>query len=202
MLYVDTMFSSSSLREKERGDEHGERSEPPERSEGISEADLISKADLRRRGAFVVSAVADNASNFQGIQLPECLLLRCLAHGIQLVVKDVIPLFEAEVAFARSVEKKYGLPSPCETRWNSTYRMLCALQQKKSQVEETEQIIRNEVAIELLKPATSFKVTKHPSLMHFTVSNSFLMLLQSKRLSVVLFEVPFQDVQSNCFQSQ
>ena len=113
--------------------------------------ELLNKTlgDLRTRGVQVVAASADNAANFQGVTL--C-LVRCLAHGIQLLVHEVLPMFEEQIAFATSMLQELALPDPVPTRWNSVFRMLKCLSGKRTQVKDKEKVVANDIAVELLAP--------------------------------------------------
>ena len=108
--------------------------------------------DARLRGICVVAAIADNAANFQSVQLVECALLRCSAHTIQLVAKDVMPFFQQVVTFALSQAEHLHLPQPNDTRWNSTFKMLRALSRLRDAVDDKVALVSNDIAVELLKP--------------------------------------------------
>ena len=72
---------------------------PSHTTEAVSQALRDTIRDARLRGICVVAAIADNAANFQSVQLVDCTLLRCSAHTIQLVAKDVMPFFQQVVTF-------------------------------------------------------------------------------------------------------
>lgn len=117
--------------------------------------------DLRNRGVHVVACVADNASNMQGVEVEGVITLRCAAHTIQLVAKDVIEeCFEEEANFATNLQRtkpELHLPAPVVTRWNSLYRLfekICSARNAIIEADATDinNVCRVEVAMLALKP--------------------------------------------------
>ena len=100
---------------------------------------------LNDHGAFVVGVVSDNASSMtKGVdawsELTGGLPLRCFAHSVQLLVKEVedhSAFNDSREAVTRLIEKKI-VERPCVTRWNSWYRALEAADKKKLELQAGE----------------------------------------------------------------
>lgn len=91
-------------------------------------------ARLKRFDIGVVGYTSDNAPNMVAVRLPGVWRVRCAAHSIQLVVRDVTSTCPAAVAVLQeceSLRKGLGVAAPCETRWNSQLRMARAIHAKQ-----------------------------------------------------------------------
>lgn len=86
---------------------------------------------LEKDDAWVVAFVADNASNMQKAIWPSMLAVKCGAHIIALLAKDLMSneILSKALQVATTIFKVHRkeLPSPCETRWNSLHRLILAI---------------------------------------------------------------------------
>jgi len=74
---------------------------------------------LRAKGVHVVACVADNASNMQCISVPDCPVIRCIAHSLQLIIKDVQPLFQSTLDAIEALRPNFtAMPPRQMTRWS------------------------------------------------------------------------------------
>jgi hypothetical protein len=116
--------------------------------------------DLASRGVRVVALVADNASNFQAVdvQCKGTVHLRCAAHVLQLCAKDLLEGDCAQAVEAGNflLARHSFLPTPCITRWNSTFRLWEAISRRRGEIateaDMLEKILLVEQGIAAMKP--------------------------------------------------
>jgi hypothetical protein len=85
---------------------------------------------LQNKNVQVICVVADNASNMRAAEkvfTKEKFILRCGAHVVQLMVKDLTDLWQSAFDISEQLRAEHPtIPASNETRWNSKFRQMQA----------------------------------------------------------------------------